>query len=105
MDRQALLDALHEIRGALLFGNQYVEDEGIDIDFDFDLLTHYIKGETLNPFEMVGEFDDGQAFEMMASTCEAIRNLADAYGGDKHFNTCVLMALRSCIAALEGLNK
>ena len=99
MDKKALLDALHEIRGALLFGNQYVEDEGIDIDFNFDLLTHYIKGET------VTTPNDCETFEMMASTCEAIRNLADAYGGDKHFNTCVLMALRSCIAALEGLNK
>ena len=99
MNKKALLDALDELHNVVIYGNQYAENEGIDIDFNFDLLKRGINGETDMPI------DDGQKFEMMASTCEAIRDLADAYGGDKHFNTCVSMALRSCIAALEGLNK
>lgn len=96
MDKKKLLDALLEIHGVLLFGNQYAEDEGIDIDFNFDLLTNYIEGNTVSDYD---------AFEMTADVCAAIRNLANAYGGDSHFNNCVLVALRSCISALEGLNK
>ncbi len=115
-------NSVHKLSRAAIRGREYAHDNGIVIALERDFLITAINkledansGEAdnndsdkpLSPFEMVGEFDenDGETFEMMASTCEAIRNLAEAYGGDSHFNNCVLMGLRSCISALEGLNK
>ncbi len=84
--------ALHGVHA-----QEYADNCGFDIAKEHDFL--------ITAINKLEDSDDGQTFEMMADVCSAIRDLADAYGGDKHFNNCVLMALRSCISALEGLNK
>ena len=96
------------LRGAM------AHDKGIDLALEHDFLITAINkledsdkkdGETCNPFEMVGEFDedDGNTFEMMASTCEAIRAVADAYGGNVVYKNCLRNALRDMVSALAAL--